>query len=95
MLVIGIGGSKHTVENMLRLNGKGDNVVFLSSADPDSIKEFFDKKIGNDKDGLSVMVASKSGTTLEPSYDFDCVREILGDDFKNYVCITDADKTKK
>ena len=94
LLVIGIGGSKHTVENMLRLNGKGDNVVFLSSADPDSIKEFFEKKIGNDKDGLSVMVASKSGTTLEPSYDFDCVREILGKDFKNYVCITDADKTK-
>ena len=93
LIVIGIGGSKHTVENMLKLNGKGENVLFLSAADPQSIKEFFENK-AQKNEKLAVLVVSKSGTTLEPSYDFDCVRKILGNDFTNYVCITDADKTK-
>ena len=93
LVVIGIGGSKHTIENMLRLNGKGENVYFLSAADPQSIKEFFERN-NLKEEKPAVLVVSKSGTTLEPSYDFDCVRKILGDDFKNYVCITDADKTK-
>ena len=78
---------------MLRLNGKGENVYFLSAADPQSIKEFFERN-NLKEEKPAVLVVSKSGTTLEPSYDFDCVRKILGDDFKNYVCITDADKTK-
>lgn len=93
LAVIGIGGSKHTVENLLTLNGKQNKAHFLSAADPDSIAEFFVKKLGN-TDKAAVLVASKSGTTMEPSYDFDVVQQVLGDKFDNYVCITDADESK-
>ncbi len=90
--IIGIGGSKHTIENMLSLFGLLDKAVFLSSVTPED-EEAFLKKLG-DKSKAAVMVASKSGTTLEPSCDFEYVRKVLGDDFKNYVCITDKDENK-
>lgn len=93
LLVIGIGGSKHTVENILALNGFSDKAMFLSAADPDSIRDFADKNL-KDKSKVAVLVASKSGTTLEPSYGFDSIQKILGDEFKNYVCITDSDVSK-
>lgn len=93
LAVIGIGGSKHTIENLLTLNGCSDKAVFLSACDPDSVKEFFEKNFKNGEKP-AVLVASKSGTTLEPSYDFEMAQKILGDDFKNYVCITDADESK-
>ena len=90
--IIGIGGSKHTIENMLSLNGLSDKAVFLSSVTPEDIKSFIDKL--GDKKTLAIMVASKSGTTLEPSIGFEQVRKLLGDDFKNYACITDKDESK-
>lgn len=90
--IIGIGGSKHTIENLLSLTGNADKAVFLSAVDPDSIDDFV-KKLG-DPQKAAVLVASKSGTTLEPSVDFEAVRKALKDDFKNYVCITDKDESK-
>lgn len=93
LVIIGIGGSKHTVENLLHLNGFEDKAVFLSAVDPECIESFLTKKIG-DKGKIGVLVASKSGTTLEPSYDFEVLQEFLGPEFKNYVCITDKDSSK-
>lgn len=90
--IIGIGGSRHTIENMLSLNGLSDKAVFLSDVTPDDIDSFV-KKLGN-KNTSAVMVASKSGTTLEPSHGFEAVRKALGNDFKNYICITDKDASK-
>jgi len=92
LAIIGIGGSKHTIENLLSLNGFKNKAVFLSASDPDSISEFFKNNLENVKP--AVLVASKSGTTLEPSYCFDKIQQLLGVDFKNYVCITDADASK-
>lgn len=93
LVVIGIGGSKHTIENLLTLNGYSDKAAFLSACDPDSVKEFFEKNFKNGEKP-AILVASKSGTTLEPSYDFEMAQKILGEDFKNYVCITDSDESK-
>jgi len=76
----------------LTLNGFTDKVLFLSACDPDSIQDFVDKKLANINP--AVLVASKSGTTLEPSYAFDVIQKKLGDNFKNYVCITDVDESK-
>lgn len=92
LIIIGIGGSKHTIENLLSLNGLSNNVDFLSASDPQSINDFYNKKIKGTNP--AVIVASKSGTTLEPSYDFEMIQKLLGKDFKNYVCITDSDSTK-
>lgn len=92
--IIGIGGSRHTIENLLSLNGFADKAVFLSSVIPEDIDNFINKL--EDIDKSSIMVASKSGTTLEPSDGFAYVRKKLGDKFKNYICITDknTDKSK-
>ena len=78
--VIGIGGSKHTIENMLSLNKKNDNVVFLSAVDPDSMDKFVEKL--GDLNDVTIMVASKSGTTLEPSTGYDYVEKIFVEKFK-------------
>ena len=90
--IIGIGGSKHTIENMLSLFGFSDKAVFLSSVTPED-EDGFIKRLGN-KNTAAIMVASKSGTTLEPSSEFDYIREALGNDFKNYICVTDKDENK-
>lgn len=90
--IIGIGGSRHTIENMLSLNGLSDKAVFLSDVTPEDIDSFV-KKLG-DKNTAAIMIASKSGTTLEASHGFEAVRKALGADFKNYICITDKDASK-
>lgn len=79
--VIGIGGSKHTIENMLSLNGYLDDVAFLSAVDPASMDKFIEK-LGDIKD-VTIMVASKSGTTLEPSTGYDYVEKAFVEKFKN------------
>ncbi len=79
--IIGIGGSKHTIENMLTLNKKGQNVVFLSAVDPDSMDAFVEKL--GDLSKAVIMVASKSGTTLEPSTGYDYVEKVFFEKFKN------------
>lgn len=79
--VIGIGGSKHTIENMLSLNNKSDNVEFLSAVDPASIEKFVEKL--GDLSKAAIMVASKSGTTLEPSVGFENVEKKFVEKFKN------------
>ena len=79
--IIGIGGSKHTIENMLSLNKKTDNVLFLSSVEPNDMKAFVDKL--GDLNKVTVMVASKSGTTLEPSTGYEFVEKAFIEKFKN------------
>lgn len=79
--IIGIGGSKHTIENMLSLNGYLDNVIFLSAVDPASMDKFIEK-LGDIKD-VTIMVASKSGTTLEPSTGYDYVEKVFVEKLKN------------
>lgn len=79
--IIGIGGSKHTIENLLSLNGYLDNVVFLSAVDPASMDKFVER-LGDVKD-VTIMVASKSGTTLEPSTGYEYVKNALVEKFKN------------
>lgn len=64
--ILGIGGSKHTVENLVNLSGHGENnIKFYSDIDPLSFSKF--------KEGLpekrllnsDYLIVSKSGTTFE------------------------------
>lgn len=79
--IIGIGGSKHTIQNLLSLSGKENNAVFLSAVDPESMDKFIEKL--GDLKTANIMVASKSGTTLEPSIDYDYVQKAFVEKFKN------------
>ena len=67
LTVLGIGGSKHTIEHMLGINGlniKGDKVKFFSDIDSTSFNRFM-YQIDNDVQNSNYLVVSKSGSTFE------------------------------
>ena len=82
--VMGIGGSKHTVEHMLSINGlnvKGDVVEFYSDVDSASLERFL-YRLGNDVTKSNFMIASKSGSTFETKDGFLRVMAMLIDAYK-------------
>lgn len=83
--VMGIGGSKHTVEHMLSINGlnvKGDSVEFYSDVDSASLERFL-YKLGNDVTKSNFMIASKSGSTFETKDGFLRVFNMLVESYKS------------
>ena len=82
--VIGIGGSKHTVEHMLSINGlnvNGESVEFYSDVDSASLERFL-YKLGHDVTKSNFMIASKSGSTFETKDGFLRVLAMLIDAYK-------------
>ena len=71
LVVLGIGGSKHTAEFLLNMNGEGNKgkVLFYSDIDPVSFNNFL-RETGKDVTELNFLVASKSGTTFETADGF-------------------------
>ena len=66
LVVLGIGGSKHTAEFLLNMAGKGNQglVYFYSDIDPVSYNNFLKSTKSNVED-LNFLVVTKSGTTFE------------------------------
>lgn len=82
--VMGIGGSKHTVEHMLSINGLNichDVVEFYSDVDSASFERFL-YRLGNDVTTSNFMIASKSGSTFETKDGFLRVLDMLIDAYK-------------
>ena len=82
--VMGIGGSKHTVEHMLSINGlnvKNDVIEFYSDVDSASLERFL-YKLGNDVLSSNYLIASKSGSTFETKDGFLRVLAMLVDAYK-------------
>ena len=82
--VMGIGGSKHTVEHMLSINGlniRHDAVEFYSDVDSASLERFL-YRLGNDVTKSNFMIASKSGSTFETKDGFLRVLDMLIDAYK-------------
>ena len=77
--VMGIGGSKHTVEHMLAINGlnlNSESVLFYSDVDSISFNRFLSRL----DDGVlssSYIIASKSGSTFETKDGFFNVNILL------------------
>ena len=83
--VMGIGGSKHTVEHMLSINGlniTSDRVQFYSDVDSVSLERFL-TKLGNNVLSSNFMIASKSGSTFETKDGFLRVQKMLIDAYKS------------
>ena len=79
--VMGIGGSKHTVEHMLGINGlniNSDLIYFYSDVDSISFNRFL-TKLGNDVLSSNYMIASKSGSTFETKDGFLRIQKMLED----------------
>lgn len=82
--VMGIGGSKHTVEHMLSINGlnvKNDVIEFYSDVDSASLERFL-YKLGDDVLSSNYLIASKSGSTFETKDGFLRVLAMLVDAYK-------------
>ena len=65
--ILGIGGSKHTVEHMLSINGLNINrsdIEFYSDIDSSSWERFM-HRLGHDVTKSNYLIASKSGSTFE------------------------------
>ena len=77
--VLGIGGSKHTVEHMLGINGlniSGDKIEFYSDVDSISLARFL-SKLNNDVLSSNYLIASKSGSTFETKDGFLRIQKML------------------
>lgn len=108
--VMGIGGSKHTVEHMLSINGlnvKSESVEFYSDVDSVSLNRFL-YKLG-DITSSNFMIASKSGSTFETKDGFLRVQKMLIDAYmskgqseeeakksasKHFIAVTDGNSEK-
>ncbi|MBR1776151.1 hypothetical protein IJ750_03645 [bacterium] len=79
--VLGIGGSKHTVEHMLGINGlniDGNSILFYSDVDSTSLNRFL-AKLGNNVLSSNYLVASKSGSTFETKDGFLRLQKMVED----------------
>lgn len=82
--VMGIGGSKHTVEHMLSINGlnvKQDVVEFYSDVDSASLERFL-YRLSNNVLESNFLIASKSGSTFETKDGFLRVLNMLVEAYK-------------
>ena len=95
LVVLGIGGSKHTAEFLLNLNGVGNKgkVYFYSDIDPVSFDNFL-KEINKPIQDLNFLVVSKSGTTFETKDSFVRFEDKLVDYYvKQGMSLKDAAKS--
>ena len=97
LAILGIGGSRHTTENITKLLGIEDRVHFFSSVEPISFDRFI-KKLDLDK--TLFLVVSKSGTTLETTVGYNnakaAVEKHIGnnDTSTHFVAMTDKNSEK-
>ncbi|MBE7705625.1 MAG: hypothetical protein E7Z91_00060 [Cyanobacteria bacterium SIG30] len=97
LAILGIGGSRHTTEAMVKMLGIDSNVHFYSSVDPVSFKRFADKL---NLDKTTFLVVSKSGGTLETTTAFENAKTLLKDYYKKddvsekFIAMTDKNPEK-
>lgn len=106
--VLGIGGSKHTVEHMLSINGLNVNqekILFYSDVDSASLERFL-YRLG-DVTKSSYLIASKSGSTFETKDGFLRIQKMLENEYqargysnyeelasKHFIAVTDGNAEK-
>ena len=106
--VLGIGGSKHTVEHMLSINGLNvnqDKILFYSDVDSASLERYL-YRLG-DVTKSNYLVASKSGSTFETKDGFLRIQTMLENEYKakghsnyeelaakHFIAVTDGNAEK-
>ena len=97
LAILGIGGSRHTTENITKLLGIEKNVHFFSSVEPISLERFV-KSLDIDK--TLFLVVSKSGTTQETTYGYNNLKAAVEkhtgnkDTSSQFVAMTDKNSEK-
>ena len=106
--VLGIGGSKHTVEHMLSINGLnilGNLILFYSDVDSASLERYL-HKLG-DVTTSNYLIASKSGSTFETKDGMLRIKKMLENEYqakgysnyeemasKHFIAVTDGNAEK-
>ncbi len=106
--VLGIGGSKHTVEHMLSINGLNvnqDKILFYSDVDSASLERYL-YRLG-DVTKSNYLIASKSGSTFETKDGFLRVLKMVENEYKakgysnyqelankHFIAVTDGNAEK-
>ncbi len=97
LAILGIGGSRHTTESMVKMLGCDKNIHFYSSVDPISFKRFSD---GLNLDKTMFLVVSKSGGTLETTTAYNSAKALMqkylnkNDVSERFIGMTDASSEK-
>ena len=97
LAVLGIGGSRHTTEAMMKMLGNDSNVHFYSGIDPESFKRFT-KNLDLNK--TKFLVVSKSGGTLETTVAYESAKKLLQEKLgkqdvsDRFVAMTDQSSEK-
>ncbi len=74
LAILGIGGSRHTTESLVRLTGKEANVHFYSSVDSESFRRFINSL---DISKTQFLVVSKSGGTIETTVAYENAKKVM------------------
>lgn len=97
LAVLGIGGSRHTTEAMIKMLGKDSKVHFYSGIDPESFKRFANSL---DLNKTKFLVVSKSGGTLETTVAYESAKKLLQEKLglqdvsDRFVAMTDQSSEK-
>ena len=110
LVILGIGGSKHPIENMLSINGLNldNNIDFYSDIDSASFNRLL-KSLDNDITSSNFLIVSKSGSTFETKDGFIRIKNKLIETYinkgyskeeaeklseKHFIAVTDSDGSK-
>ena len=74
LAILGIGGSRHTTESLIRMTGKEANVHFYSSVDSESFRRFINSL---DLSKTQFLVVSKSGGTIETTVAYENAKKVM------------------
>ncbi len=97
LAILGIGGSRHTTESLIRMIGKEANIHFYSSVDSESFRRFINSL---DLAKTQFLVVSKSGGTIETTVAYENAKKVMQeflekDDVSDrFIAMTDVSSTK-
>lgn len=74
LAILGIGGSRHTTESLIKMIGKDANIHFYSSVDSESFRRFVSSL---DLAKTQFLVVSKSGGTIETTVAYENAKKVM------------------
>ncbi len=74
LAILGIGGSRHTTESLIKMIGKDANIHFYSSVDSESFRRFINSL---DLSKTQFLVVSKSGGTIETTVAYENAKKVM------------------
>ncbi len=74
LAILGIGGSRHTTESMVKMLNLDSRIHFYSSVDPESFRRFINTL---DLSKTQFLVVSKSGGTMETTVAYESAKKVM------------------